>query len=73
MGKRKGLEIRAEMLRKGITMKTLAKEIGVTHALVSRTISGHINNRRVLRALLDLGVPSRFLDLPTAMRTEEAA
>ncbi len=62
--KRNSVLIRSWMVRKGITPTGLAREIGVSHPLVSQTISGGKNNRRVLKALLGKGCPKKWLALP---------
>jgi len=71
--KRQPLEIKAWMVRNGITQTSIAREMGVSQALVTRTVHGVINNRRVLKQLLQIGVPERFLALPHDMQSEEAA
>lgn len=70
---RNGLEIRAELLRRGKTLVDVAALAGVSRPLVSRTVNGLENNRRVLRTLVAMGVPKRLLALPEDMKGKEAA
>ena len=72
--KRDGLEIRIDLLRRGKTIADVAALAGVSRPLASITVNGHKNNRRVLRALLSMGVPRRLLNLPNdMMQGKEAA
>lgn len=71
--KRETNEIKAWLVRRGITQTEIAREAGVTPGLVNRTIHGQANNRRVLRRLVTRGVPERFLGLPKDMQTQQAA
>lgn len=64
---RSGLEIRAELLRRGKTLVDVAFQAGVSRPLVSRTVNGLENNRRVLRALVAMGLPKQVLALPDDM------
>jgi len=70
---RNSLEIRAELLRHGKTLADVGVVAGVSRPLVSRTVNGLANNRRVLRALVAMGVAKRLLDLPEDMNGKEAA
>jgi hypothetical protein len=71
--KRNGLEIRAELLRRGKSVADVAVCAGVSRPLASRTVNGLANNRRVLKALLVMGVAKRLLELPEDMKGQEAA
>lgn len=71
--KRNGLEIRVDLLRRGKTIADVAGMAGVSRPLASRTVNGLANNRRVLRALVAIGVARRLLDLPDDMKGKEAA
>jgi len=51
-----------------IEVNALARELGVHHSLVSATIHGRRNNRRVLHLLVERGCPVRYLALPADMR-----
>ncbi len=71
--KRNGLEIRVDLLRRGKTIADVAVMAGVSRPLASRTVNGLANNRKVLRALVAMGVAKRLLDLPEDMNGKEAA
>lgn len=74
--KRNAREIQAELVRRGLSQVALAGSLGLSQSLVSRTIRGAIHNRRVLRELVRLGIPARFLALPDdmqPMKEKEAA
>jgi hypothetical protein len=71
--KRNGLEIRVDLLRRGKTIADVAVMAGVSRPLASRTVNGQSNNRKVLRALVAMGVAKRLLDLPEDMKGKEAA
>jgi hypothetical protein len=57
-------EIEVWMLRQGITVGRIAEQLQVSASLVSQTIKGGKNNRRVLRCLLEAGCPRDILGLP---------
>ena len=57
-------QIRAWMILSDLTPTGLAAELGVHYTLVSQTVSGTKNNRRVLKALRDKGCPVKWLALP---------
>ncbi len=61
-------EIWVWMIRSGMRPARIAEAMGVSLALVSDTISGRKNNRRVLRYLMDAGCPKEHLDLPEDLR-----
>ncbi len=71
--KREPRRIMAWMALRGLKTIDLARELGVTRPLVSATIHGHRNNRRVLKLLVKRGCPARYLALPSDMREREAA
>lgn len=54
----------------GKALSDVARELGVSYQLVWRTAHGLVNNRRVLRRFLDMGVKARDLDLPEDMRAD---
>jgi len=62
--KRNARQIKAWMILNDITAMDIARALGVSHSLVSYTINGAKNNRRVLRALRDRGCPKKWLALP---------
>ena len=64
-------DINAWLARKGISKSAVAGRAGVDNSLVTRTIKGQANNRKVLSALVGLGCPARYLRLPADM-TEAA-
>jgi transcriptional regulator with XRE-family HTH domain len=70
--KRETNEIKAWLVRREITQTEIAREAGVTPGLVNRTIYGKANNRRVLRRLVEKGVPEKLLGLPEDMQRKEA-
>ncbi len=54
---------------RGINYKAVAARAGIgTEGVVSRTIRGGANNRKVLLALLEMGCPERWLGLPEDLR-----
>lgn len=61
-------EIWVWMIRTGMRPAKVAQELGVGRALVTCTIHGRKNNRRVLRYLLEKGCPPEILDLPEDMK-----
>lgn len=67
-GKRDVDEIWVWMIRSGNRPARIARELGVGRALVTCTIHGRKNNRRVLGYLLEKGCPPEILDLPEDMK-----
>jgi len=66
---RNTVEINVWMMRNGWNVARIQRELGYqTHTLISNTLAGRENSRRVLRVLLDAGCPARLLDLPKDMR-----
>jgi hypothetical protein len=51
----------------GITNREVARHAGIHETLVSHTICGRTNNRRVLNQLLEMGCPATILGLPEDM------
>jgi transcriptional regulator with XRE-family HTH domain len=50
---------------RGLTYANVAERAGLrAHSIVSRTVRGQVNNRRVLKTLLELGCPAGYLGLP---------
>ena len=70
---RNGNKIRAWMVERRISVSAVARAAGVTQSIVSETIHGKRNNRRSLRALVDVGCPVKLLALPEDMNGKEAA
>lgn len=60
-------EIWVWMIRTGMRPAKIARELGVGRSLVTCTIHGRKNNRRVLGYLLEKGCPTEILDLPEDM------
>ena len=56
-----------------ISIKSIASAIGITPSMVTSTIRGRKNNRRVLKKLISLGCPHDYLSLPIELRQGEAA
>lgn len=51
-----------EVLRNnGLNGKEFAKQINVSQQLVSQTITGNSHNKKVLKALRNIGVPEEYL------------
>ena len=60
--------IRHEMNKRGYSGKTLAQELKITPAAVSRTITGLIHSTKVLDALQRIGVPKKLLFDPRTVK-----
>lgn len=56
-----------------ISIKSIALSVGITPSMVTSTIRGRKNNRRVLKELISLGCPHDYLSLPSDLRSKEAA
>jgi transcriptional regulator with XRE-family HTH domain len=62
---RKPWRIKEWMDAVGIRQEHVAVRAGInTKSIVSRTIRGQANNRKVLLALRDMGCPEKYLGLP---------
>lgn len=72
MIKRESLEIKAWMIRNGISGKAVAEELGVSPELISMTIHGVKNNKKVLACLANKGCPIEWLAIPRIINAEEA-
>ena len=64
MKDRQGKEIRKWMIDEELIVEEIARTVGVDKALVSRTIDGKRNNRKVLRFLVARKCPPQVMDLP---------
>mgnify|MGYP000853816556 CR=1 FL=1 len=73
MRERKPNMIRAWLKARRLTVLGVARRARVCNTIAHRTINGEINNRRILRELVRLGCPGRYLDLPGEMQGREAA
>jgi transcriptional regulator with XRE-family HTH domain len=58
---------------RGLSMADVGREIGVAKHIMSETVRGIRNHRRVLSKLRELGCPEKFLDLPEDLKTREVA
>lgn len=65
--------IREYLQGKGLSMKDVALAVGVSNQLISETLRGIRNNRKVLTHLRDMGCPEQFLDLPEDLKSQDAA
>ncbi|WP_428562360.1 MAG: helix-turn-helix domain-containing protein [Solidesulfovibrio sp. DCME] len=72
-GTRNGLEIRAELMRRGMSIADVGILAKVSRPLASRTVNGLENNRKVLQALVAIGVPKKWLALPEDMKKGKEA
>jgi hypothetical protein len=71
---RDGRKVKAELVLLGLSLPKVAELAGVHHSLAYRTAHGMLNNRRVLRALLAVGVSKKALaPLPEDVEKEAAA
>jgi len=57
----------------GMTMADVGREIGASRCLMSETVRGIRNNRKILAKLRELGCPEKYLDLPEDMKMREVA
>lgn len=55
----------------GLKMVDVARKAGLAQSVVTETVHGRRNTRRVLRVLLELGCPTDILSLPEDMLHEE--
>lgn len=70
--KRKTWGIKEWMSAKGLTQKDVADKAEIKAiSVVSRTINGGANSRKVLAALKGLGCPVKFLALPEEMKGDQ--
>jgi hypothetical protein len=51
-----------------ISGSQVARDVGIVPVNCSRTIRGLSNSRKILRRLLELGCPEKFLSLPPDMK-----
>lgn len=63
------IEIWMKRSKPRLTVAKIQRSLGFfNHGVVSDTIAGRRQNRRVLQYLLDAGCPAKHLDLPKDMR-----
>jgi len=55
-------DIKAEMIRRGITTAQVARELGIHPASVTKVIQGIYKSKRVTDALLHHGIPGGLLE-----------
>lgn len=60
--------IKEWLAERKIKVIEVAADLGMHHCVVSDTIHGRRNNRRVLRWLRERGCPARYLALPEDMK-----
>lgn len=71
MKKRDAVTIKYRLAKMGLTQAEIAKRLGYPHpARIYDVVNGRVHTRRVLRYLLDLGIPPRLLALPEDMRDQ---
>ena len=56
---------------RGTSSAGLARELGISTAAMSRTITGKSHSPRILDALRDMGVPEKYLFDPRRMAGDE--
>lgn len=71
--KRQGNKIMYWLRELHVSASEVARKAGITQSIMSETIHGKRNNRRALRALMDIGCPVKLLALPEDMKGKEAA
>ena len=64
-------KIRIWMIENDLTVTEIAKDLEISSPVVSFTIGGYDNNKKVLRFLLGRGCPREILDLPERFRGGE--
>jgi len=70
--KRRPYLIMEWMDAKELEQKDIAEKAGIkAQSIVSRTIRGGANNRKVLTALKEVGCPERYLGLPVDMQGDQ--
>ena len=70
--KRHPWRIKEWMSANGLQQTDIAKEAGISAvSVVSRTINGGVNNRKVLATLRNIGCPVKFLALPEDIKGDQ--
>lgn len=62
------IEIKKWMLDNRLTVTEIGKNVGKNQTVVSNTLAGRRNDRKVLQFFLDKGCPGKYLDLPRDMK-----
>lgn len=65
--------IHEALARRGTSSARLARDLGISTAAMSRTITGKSHSPRILDALRSMGVPEKYLFDPRRMAGKEAA
>jgi len=60
--------IRAQLAKQGLKMADVARTLGLHNSVVEQTISGRVNNRKVLSYLKQLGISCKALSLPDDLK-----
>lgn len=66
-------QVKIWLIGAGLTVTEIAKELEISKPVVTNTIHGYANNKKVLRLLLGRGCPREVLDLPDQFRGGETA
>ncbi|WP_321402633.1 helix-turn-helix transcriptional regulator [Maridesulfovibrio sp.] len=69
--KRYPWRIKEWMSAHDLTQIKIAKDIGISKSIVSSTINGSTNNKKVLAYLRDKGCPQKYLSLPEEMKEDK--
>lgn len=65
--------IHEALARRGTSSARLARDLGISTAAMSQTITGKSHSPRILDALRNIGVPEKYLFDPRRMAGKEAA
>ncbi len=65
--------IREFLESRGMNMADVDREVGASKHLMSETVRGIRNHRRILAYIRDMGCPEKYLDLPEDLKTREVA
>ncbi|MGE4471138.1 MAG: hypothetical protein AB7D47_13470 [Desulfovibrio sp.] len=65
--------IREFLESQGMNMADVGRKVGASKHLMSETVRGIRNHRRILAYLRDMGCPEKYLDLPEDLKTLEVA
>jgi hypothetical protein len=66
--KRDAWSIRAQLAKQGLKMADVARSLGLHNSVVEQTVSGRVNNRKVLNFLKQIGISAKALSLPDDLR-----
>lgn len=65
--------ILSELRRRGYNFSRVARDVGVSSQVAFTTAHGMANNKKVLRRMLEIGVPAELLYLPQVLQQRETA